>query len=131
MKKKQLQIPIFNVSVQLLMGELDTIVTYLSALHHENLWRCRQNWEIDGCCFTNLPDDSIVIWMEPDCDWTVLSHETGHATFYIIRLLGMSIDDEELFCYLHQYLNEQCKCMLHEQTEHIDPPQIQEDTLPS
>ena len=131
MKRKQIQIPIFNVSLQLFVGKLDTVITYLSATYHENLWHCRQDWDIDGCCFTNLPDGSIALWMHPDCDWTVLAHETGHATFYIIKQLGMSVEDEELFCYLHQHLNEQCKCILHEPTELTDPPPTQEDTLPS
>ncbi|MBO7211840.1 MAG: hypothetical protein J6V44_12655 [Methanobrevibacter sp.] len=47
-----------------------------------------------------------------------------------MRMVGAQVTDEEVFCYLHQYINNECRCMLHEPTERIDPPQTQEDTHP-
>ena len=130
MKKRKIQIPIFNVPIILIRSSIDTVLAYLQAIYHENFAAMRLDWELDGCCFASLPDGKIVIWLaEENVKWPILSHETGHATFEIMRMIGIQLTDEEVFCYLQQYINEQCQCMLLEPMEPIDPPQILEDTL--
>lgn len=43
MKKRKIQIPIFNVPIILIRSSIDTVLVYLQAIYHENFAAMRLN----------------------------------------------------------------------------------------
>lgn len=130
MKKKVIKVPIFNNAVTFIEGDIDHVLSYLGNLHGSDVERLPIEWYNSlGICFKL--EGNIYIWLRDDAELGALVHECGHAAFSIMRMAGADISDEEVFCYLQQYLFENIVCLLPERTEATNPQVIQEDTQAS
>ena len=49
------------------------------------------------------------IWLAQDVTFAILVHELSHAVFDLMNDLGLDKSDQEAFCYLLEYLINECK----------------------
>ena len=121
---KKIRIPIFNQNINLICGNFQEGTEYLSRLHGKQL-ALMEN--IDGVCYTI--DDQIYIILDSGyITIPTLIHELGHATFELMNIIGLNIDDQEAFCYLQSFIFEQIACILFIPMDPINLQSEQEDT---
>ena len=126
-KKKQIQIPILNHSVFVLQASDEDMRTYLSALYNENMYDI-STYNTSAMCI--LIKGQIYIWwrLDDDIELSILSHEIIHACYAIFKSRGFKLDDEELMCYLHQYILDEILCLL-DQTTNVDVTEVTDPLL--
>ena len=112
-QKRQINVPIFNHALTLMTGRLEEVLKYLSGIHHKDLNGIRSMTNALALCI--LVNNEIYIWWEKDVQIPALGHEVCHAVFAIMDSRGIHVDDQEVFCYLWQYIMEQILCTLPEQ----------------
>ena len=98
MKRWSISIPIFNKEVIVLQSkDIQTIENYIN-----DAYNCSFTGG-ESCCGATytLPNGSIIIGLMNNDKSTVL-HECCHAVFRIQDTINST--DEELFCYLVEYL---------------------------
>ena len=102
MKKLKINIPIYDQEIIVLKSELlSTIDDYIEDCYRVQLEK--------GCNRTAstyiLPDNVIIIGITPEITDRIIVHETGHATFQLLKNIGINpYYDDESFCYIQDYL---------------------------
>lgn len=93
-----LLLPIFNQKIKILIGCKTALETKLDKedLVLENLDTA------DACCFSL--DEIMYIWFETNPKISIVAHEAAHATFAIMSSYGLDIKDQEVFCYILEFL---------------------------
>ena len=102
----EIKIPIYRQSIYILIGDPYEFQDYLKDIEG-----------LDGATFNPNTTDAICmhyyctswIWMRSDSDVSILMHELCHAVFDLMEDVGLDKSDQEAFCYIIQYLVEQCK----------------------
>lgn len=103
MKKLEINIPLFDKKVTVLYADdLKTVDDYIRDTY-------RYNWAPfspdKGACTYSLPTAEIIIAVSKDLHDRYLVHETGHATFELLELIGINpVKDQESFCYIQDYI---------------------------
>ena len=121
---KKIKIPIFNQDVNLICGNFQESVEYLSHLHGKDIIRMDN---IDGICYTI--DEQIYLILDAGyITLPVIVHESAHATFELMNIVGLNIDDQEAFCYIQSFIFEEILCILSIPTDPINLLSEQEDT---
>lgn len=100
MRRKIVNVPIYNHKVTFLQGNIDTILTYLSHIYTRDLDRELDVASDDASALCFFIDGDIYIWCNNDCDIAILGHELIHATYFIMKSRGLTINDQETFCYI-------------------------------
>ena len=102
MKRLDINIPIYDQNVILLKADaLNTIDDYVEDCYRLQLYKasCR------SASTYILPDDIIIIGITPEVTDRIIVHETGHATFQLLKNIGINpYYDDESFCYIQDYL---------------------------
>ena len=97
-------IPIYNQSVLFIIGDPIETQDYLSDVHRKDF--SFNSDETDAIAFHCGLDH--IIWLSSEISFPELTHELGHATFDIMLDIGLDLHDQEAFCYLQQFLVEEC-----------------------
>ena len=81
---KKIKIPIFNQDINLICGNFQESVEYLSHLHGKDIIRMDN---IDGICYTI--DEQIYLILDAGyITLPVIVHESAHATFELMNIVG-------------------------------------------
>ena len=92
------RIPIFNQKIKVLIGKRSSI----EKLFSENDIVLDNLNNADAACFGI--DNYLYLWFESNPNLSVMCHEVGHCVYAIIKSRGLDIEDEELFCYLQEFI---------------------------
>ena len=94
-------VPIFNQNITILVGSRADI----------------ENWFENNEIFTQLSphadaaclgfDGELYIWFNNKPQLSTVIHEVAHSVFNIIKTRGLDMEDEEVFCYLQEFIIEQ------------------------
>ena len=101
----KIKIPIYEQSVYLLIGDPYEVQDYLRYTESGDF-----SFDVpttDAICLHR--GTTSWIWMKEDCTVDVLIHELCHAAFDLMEDVGLDKSDQEAFCYLIQYLVNECK----------------------
>lgn len=109
-KKKILEyhflVPIFNQEIKIIVASNKNLQTFLD---NKNVAFDKIE-DADAACFSM--DQYLCIWFEPNTKIDIIVHESAHATFTLMRSRGVNIEDEEMFCYLQEFIiNRILKCL--------------------
>lgn len=91
-------IPNFNQKIEVMIGSQESV---------NKLWN-KRNYSLnlenvaDAACFGG--DEHLCIWFEKNPTIGLVTHESAHAAFAIMKAYGVSLEDEEVFCYLHEFI---------------------------
>lgn len=102
MKKLDINIPIYDQNVVILKAEeLNTIDDYV-----QDCYRVQLSGNPGRIATTYiLQDNVIIIGITNETTNSVIVHETGHATFQLLKNIGINPElDDESFCYIQEYL---------------------------
>ena len=108
--QKQLQIlpikiPIYNWMIVLLIGSQEDAESYISSVEEVRI--IPQEFGIqDAACYQY--SSTIYMWVRQNSSISVLCHEIAHATFYLMDTVHLDIADQEAFCYLFEYILNEC-----------------------
>ena len=108
--QKQLQIlpikiPIYNWTIVFLIGSQENAESYISSIEEVKI--IPQDFGIqDAACYQY--SSIIYIWIQQYVSISVLCHEIAHATFYLMETVHLDITDQEAFCYLFEYILNEC-----------------------
>ncbi len=92
------KVPIFNQKIKILCGTRNAL-EYKFSKDDIKL----DNIDIaDGGCFGL--NEYIYIWFEKNPTIPIIVHESGHCVYAIMKTYGLNIEDEELFCYLQEFI---------------------------
>ena len=102
MKKLDINIPVYDQDVVILKADsLQTIDDYIEDCYRVQL-------EKSSCRSAStyiLPENVIIIGITPEVTDRIIVHETGHATFQLLKNIGINpYYDDESFCYIQDYL---------------------------
>ena len=102
---KEVTIPIYNQKVYFLIGDPYDVQDYL-----RDKYRGDFSFDPD---FTNgiALHRALTTWIWFDCNTItvpIIAHELDHAVFDLMIDLGLELTDQEAFCYLDEFLMEQC-----------------------
>jgi hypothetical protein len=96
--KYSFEIPIFNQKFKIIIGNNKNVKSWF-----EQRDIVLEDFDsADAACFGI--DNLIYIWFEPNPTISVISHESAHAVFALMRSRGLDIKDEEVFCYLLEFI---------------------------
>lgn len=102
MRKLNINVPIFDQKIIVIQGKsMPKIDEYV-----EDSYSCYfgELPERSGSVY-NLPDNTIVMGLLSDVTDKIIVHECGHATFDLMRFVGINpVTDQETFCYIQEYL---------------------------
>lgn len=102
MKRLDINIPIYDQDVIVLKADsLNTIDDYVEDCYRVQLEK--------GSCRSAstyiLPENVIIIGITPEITNRIIVHETGHATFQLLKNIGINpVYDDESFCYIQDYI---------------------------
>lgn len=96
--KNSFIIPIFNQKVEIFIGPLKNV---------QSLWDKEDYFldipdNADGACFGL--NDCIGLWFEANPKISIIVHECCHVVYEVMRSRGLNMEDEEMFCYLQEYI---------------------------
>lgn len=113
---KKIEIPIFNQDVNLICGDFQESIEYLSRLHGKDIILMNN---INGVVY-NI-DGQIYLILDASCiPLSTIVHESGHATFELMNIVGLNIDDQEAFCYIQTFIFQEILCILSIPTDPIN-----------
>ena len=117
-----ISIPIYNKLICFILGDPEEVKEYLFDT-------TGYNCVFDEYC--NAVEIHIGltswIWFDPEkITLSILVHELSHAVFDLMDDIGLQHSDQEAFCYLLEYLIEQCKDIFAIQMGAINLPSEQE-----
>lgn len=82
--------------------DLKTIDDYLRDAYRVNFNPYRED---KGASTYLFPNNDLFIAISKDVNERFLVHETGHATFSLMEIIGINpVKDEESFCYIQDYI---------------------------
>lgn len=88
-----------------LIGDQDEAEEFISDIEHVAI--PRQEFGIsDAACYQYT--STIYIWHQEDAPIHIIGHEVAHATFYLMDTVHLNVMDQEAFCYLFEFILEQC-----------------------
>lgn len=102
MKRLDVNIPIYDQDIIILKADsLNTIDDYVEDCYRVQLEK--------GSCRSAstyiLPENVIIIGITPEITSRIIVHETGHATFQLLKNIGINpVYDDESFCYIQDYI---------------------------
>lgn len=96
--KYSFEVPIFNQKFKIIIGKNQDV----KSLFEQEDVILEDFDNADAACFGI--DNLIYLWFEPNPTFSVVVHESAHAVFALIRSRGLDIKDEEVFCYLHEFI---------------------------
>lgn len=104
MRKLKINVPIFDQLIIVIQAEnMKSIDDYIQDTYNVNFGEL--NPENRSGTTYNLPDTTIIIGILPYVTTKILVHETGHATFDLMRFVGINPQtDQETFCYIQEYI---------------------------
>ena len=104
MKRLDINIPIYDQNIIILKADsLSTIDDYVEDCYRIQL----EKGAVRSASTYILPDDIIIIGITPKVTDRIIVHETGHATFQLLKNIGINpIFDDESFCYIQDYIFE-------------------------
>lgn len=99
LKLKKLEIPIFNSRIIFYRGEL---TDFQKLLLNEGFDISTEQENADGLSFDF--EGTQLIWVSQNAPKYVVIHECLHAVLNICASRGISRDDDEVLCYMLEYL---------------------------
>ena len=121
---KKIKVPIFNQDVNLICGNFQESIEYLAHLHGKEFVEVTN---ADGMCY-NVDEQIYILFDSSYITLPTIAHESGHATFELMNMVGLNIDDQEAFCYIQTYIFREILCILSIPTDPISLQLEQEDT---
>lgn len=100
-----IQIPIYNWTITILVGSQEDAESYISSIEEVKMPQTEFGVQ-DAACYQY--SSTIYIWVQQDSNISVLCHEIAHATFYLMDTVHLDITDQEAFCYLFEYILNEC-----------------------
>ena len=106
MKKKKINIPIFDIDVCIYEGDQEKISErlekeYGSAFNPERIAYSYAS----SLHLSNNGNHKFIMCLPKKCEISMLCHECSHITFFILEFVGIELSgSNEIFCYLQQYL---------------------------
>ena len=94
-------VPIFNQNIIVLIGYRADIETWFE---DKNVFT-ELSPNADAACLGF--DGELYIWLTPKPQLSTVIHEVAHSVFNIIKTRGLDMEDEEVFCYLQEFIIEQ------------------------
>lgn len=119
MKRKIINIPIFNHRVTFIKSDFMSFRKYIKSVYGRFNFSSDSNSDINGLCV--LVDGEIYVWFDNDTPIETLGHEIIHAVYMILDSRGIDAEEQETFAYIWEYLMKNSICMLSEQTEVTNP----------
>ena len=102
LKIRPFKIPIFNRTVILLIGDQEAADNLINTVECTSI----DDFECNG--YVWQPRDDIYIFYPPNAELKVKCHEILHVCYKICKISGVDVADEEVMCYLFEYILEQC-----------------------
>lgn len=100
-----IQIPIYNWTIIILVGSQENAESYIGSI--EEVRTPQSGFGVqDAACYQY--SSTIYIWVQSDASISVLCHEIAHATFYLMDTVHLDVTDQEAFCYLFEYILNEC-----------------------
>lgn len=100
-----IQIPIYNWTIIILVGSQDDAESYIGSIEEVKMPQAEFGVQ-DAACYQY--SSTIYVWVQQDSSISVLCHEIAHATFYLMDTVHLDITDQEAFCYLFEYILNEC-----------------------
>lgn len=100
-----IQIPIYNWTIVLLVGSQENTESYISSIEEVSMPQAEFGVQ-DAACYQY--SSTIYVWVQQFVSISVLCHEIAHATFYLMETVHLDITDQEAFCYLFEYILNEC-----------------------
>lgn len=120
----QINIPIYKKAISFILGDPQEVKDYIYDVFGYN---CTFNEEQTDAVEIHIGMFSY-IWFDPEkITLGILAHELSHAVFDLMDDIGLEKTDQEAFCYLLEYLIDECQNIFAIQMEVIKPPYNQED----
>lgn len=100
-----IQIPIYNWTIIILVGSQENAESYIGSI--EEVRTPQSGFGVqDAACYQY--SSTIYIWIQSGASISVLCHEIAHATFYLMDTVHLDVTDQEAFCYLFEYILNEC-----------------------
>ena len=100
MRKITISIPIFDQEVTVIWGNtIESVFQYLA----DTEGYINKNLSVEAST-VDYEDGRIFICLTPETQDKIIVHECVHAVYSLINLLGISLEDEEVFAYLLEFL---------------------------
>ena len=100
-----IQIPIYNWTIILLVGSQENAESYIGSIEEVSMPQAEFGIQ-DAACYQY--SSTIYIWIQQGSSISVLCHEIVHATFYLMDTVHLDLTDQEAFCYLFEYILNEC-----------------------
>lgn len=100
-----IQIPIYNWTIVILVGSQDDAESYIGSIEEVKMPQAEFGVQ-DAACYQY--SSTIYVWVQQNSSISVLCHEIAHATFYLMDTMHLDITDQEAFCYLFEYILNEC-----------------------
>lgn len=100
-----IQIPIYNWTIVILVGSQDDAESYIGSIEEVKMPQAEFGVQ-DAACYQY--SSTIYVWVQQNSSISVLCHEIAHATFYLMDTVHLDITDQEAFCYLFEYILNEC-----------------------
>lgn len=108
MFSKTIKIPIFNQDINLICGDFQESVEYISRLHGKDVILINN---IDGVVY-NIDEQIYLILDASYITLSTIVHESGHVTFELMDRVGLDVNDQEAFCYIQTFIFREILCIL-------------------
>jgi hypothetical protein len=102
----KIKVPIYNQDIWIFVGDPYEFQNYLYDI--ENVQNVEFNPHFANAICLHK-DCRSWIWLREDSTIGDLTHELCHAVFDLMEDVGLNNSDQEAFCYLIQYLINECK----------------------
>ena len=100
-----IQIPIYNWIITILVGSQEDAESYIGSIEEVKIPQAELGAQ-DATCYQY--SSTIYVWVQQNSSISVLCHEIAHATFYLMDTVHLDITDQEAFCYLFEYILNEC-----------------------
>lgn len=107
LKIKKIKIPIYDAEINVCTGDYDEYCDYISERYDVS--------RTNVCCYANMAQTNNFglvqwCWFEDNIKMPIIVHEFSHAIFGIMKDIGIDISDEEVFCYMIEYVLNEFLC---------------------
>ena len=110
LKTLKLEIPIFSQDVWVILGPPYEVQDYLHDVYDGD-FSFNPN-QTNAICL-HQGTTSWIWWDEKSITIPILVHELGHGTFDLMEDLGILREDQEVFCYIQEWLLTQILTISH------------------
>ena len=120
----KLEIPIFKQDVWIILGPAYEVQDYLHDVYDGDF--SFDSNKTDAICL-HQGTTSWVWWDENWINIPILAHELGHVVFDLMEDIGILINDQEVFCYIQEWLLTQILTISHTPMDLTNPALIPVD----